>query len=30
MELRINDVRIHYVEHGDGVPLVALHGAGRC
>ena len=28
MELRINDVRMHYVEHGDGVPLVALHGAG--
>jgi pimeloyl-ACP methyl ester carboxylesterase len=27
MELRI-DVRMHYVEHGDGVPLVALHGAG--
>ena len=28
MECRINDVLIHYVEHGDGVPLVALHGAG--
>lgn len=28
MERRINDVLIHYVEHGDGVPLVALHGAG--
>ncbi|MGI8881509.1 MAG: alpha/beta fold hydrolase [Jatrophihabitans sp.] len=28
MELRINEVLIHYVEHGDGVPLVALHGAG--
>jgi len=25
---QVNDVRIHYVEHGDGVPLVALHGAG--
>ena len=21
------DVRVHYVEHGDGVPLLALHGA---
>lgn len=28
MECRINDVVIHYVEHGRGVPLVALHGAG--
>ena len=28
MERRINGVLIHYVEHGDGVPLVALHGAG--
>jgi pimeloyl-ACP methyl ester carboxylesterase len=28
MEQRINDVLIHYVEHGDGVPLLALHGAG--
>jgi len=28
MERRINEVLIHYVEHGDGVPLVALHGAG--
>jgi pimeloyl-ACP methyl ester carboxylesterase len=28
MERRINDVRIHYVEHGSGVPLLALHGAG--
>ncbi|MGA7204449.1 MAG: alpha/beta hydrolase, partial [Specibacter sp.] len=28
MERRIHDVRIHYVEHGGGVPLVALHGAG--
>ena len=28
MERRINDVLIHYVEHGCGVPLVALHGAG--
>lgn len=28
VERRINDVLIHYVEHGGGVPLVALHGAG--
>jgi len=28
MECRINDVLVHYVEHGGGVPLVALHGAG--
>lgn len=28
MECRINDVVIHYVEHGDGVPLVGLHGVG--
>jgi pimeloyl-ACP methyl ester carboxylesterase len=28
MELRLNDVSMHYVEHDDGVPLVALHGAG--
>lgn len=27
-ECRINDVVVHYVEHGGGVPLVALHGAG--
>jgi pimeloyl-ACP methyl ester carboxylesterase len=28
MECRINGVAIHFVEHGAGVPLVALHGAG--
>ena len=28
MECRINEVMVHYVEHGRGVPLVALHGAG--
>jgi pimeloyl-ACP methyl ester carboxylesterase len=28
MECRINEVLVHYVEHGAGVPLVALHGAG--
>lgn len=28
VDSRINDVNIHYEEHGRGVPLVALHGAG--
>ena len=28
MECRINDVVLNYVDHGAGVPLVALHGAG--
>lgn len=28
MECRINDVTIHFVEHGTGTPLIALHGAG--
>ena len=28
VDYRINDVLVHYVEHGDGVPLVGLHGAG--
>jgi pimeloyl-ACP methyl ester carboxylesterase len=28
MQCRINGVLVNYVEHGDGVPLVALHGAG--
>ena len=28
MECRINAVQVYYAEHGDGVPLVALHGAG--
>ena len=28
MECRINDVLINYAEHGAGVPIVALHGAG--
>lgn len=28
MECRINGVTIRFVEHGTGVPLVALHGAG--
>jgi pimeloyl-ACP methyl ester carboxylesterase len=28
MERRINGVAVHFVEHGTGTPLVALHGAG--
>ncbi|HKC29829.1 MAG TPA: alpha/beta hydrolase [Jatrophihabitans sp.] len=28
MERRINGVVVHFVEHGAGVPLVGLHGAG--
>ena len=28
MECRIDDVVIHYAEHGEGLPLVALHGVG--
>ncbi len=28
MQCQINKVLLHFVEHGDGVPLVALHGAG--
>lgn len=28
MECRIDQVSVHYVEHGTGVPLIALHGAG--
>lgn len=28
MECQINDVTVHYVEHGTGVPMIALHGAG--
>ncbi|MGM9473292.1 alpha/beta fold hydrolase [Pseudarthrobacter sp. YS3] len=28
MECRINEVLVRFVEHGEGVPLVALHGAG--
>lgn len=28
MDHQVNDVRVHYVEHGQGVPLVVLHGAG--
>jgi pimeloyl-ACP methyl ester carboxylesterase len=28
MEHRINGVAVHFVEHGTGTPLVALHGAG--
>jgi len=28
MQCLINDVTLHYVEHGAGVPVVALHGTG--
>jgi pimeloyl-ACP methyl ester carboxylesterase len=28
MEHVIADVPVHYVEHGDGMPVLALHGAG--
>ena len=28
MQHTINDVTIHFVEHGAGIPLVALHGSG--
>jgi pimeloyl-ACP methyl ester carboxylesterase len=28
MECQFNDVSINYVEHGSGVPLIGLHGAG--
>jgi pimeloyl-ACP methyl ester carboxylesterase len=28
MQCRIDDVTVHYVERGTGVPMVALHGAG--
>lgn len=28
MDCRINEAVLHYVEHGTGVPLVALHGVG--
>jgi pimeloyl-ACP methyl ester carboxylesterase len=28
MHCEVGDVRVHYVEHGDGLPFVGLHGAG--
>src|ERR1700730_2732164 len=28
MECQINEATVHYVEHGRGMPVVALHGAG--
>ncbi|CAM5319916.1 2-succinyl-6-hydroxy-2,4-cyclohexadiene-1-carboxylate synthase [Streptomyces avidinii] len=28
METRVGQVRVHYVEHGSGRPVVVLHGAG--
>jgi pimeloyl-ACP methyl ester carboxylesterase len=28
VECRIGEATLHYVEHGSGVPVIALHGAG--
>ncbi len=28
MQCRINDVPVHYTQHGDGEPVLVLHGAG--
>lgn len=28
MEAEVGGVRVHYAEHGSGLPVVALHGAG--
>jgi pimeloyl-ACP methyl ester carboxylesterase len=28
MECQIDDVSVHYVEHGEGQPVLVLHGAG--
>jgi pimeloyl-ACP methyl ester carboxylesterase len=28
VECRIGEVTLHYAEHGSGVPVIALHGAG--
>lgn len=28
MECRVGDVAVHYVEHGEGKPVLVLHGAG--
>lgn len=28
MESRVGDVVVHYVQHGEGVPVLVLHGAG--
>lgn len=28
MKLGLGDVSVHYEQHGDGVPLLVLHGAG--
>jgi pimeloyl-ACP methyl ester carboxylesterase len=28
MEIRVNGVLVHYVEHGAGTPLLVLHGVG--
>jgi pimeloyl-ACP methyl ester carboxylesterase len=28
VECRVGDIAVHYVEHGDGAPVLVLHGAG--
>ena len=28
MERRVGDVAVHYVEHGEGRPVLVLHGVG--
>ena len=28
MEYKAREIPVHYVEHGDGVPVLMLHGAG--
>lgn len=28
MQCQVDDVAVHYVEHGDGMPVLVLHGAG--
>jgi pimeloyl-ACP methyl ester carboxylesterase len=28
MECQVGDVAVHYVEHGEGMPVLVLHGAG--
>src|SRR4051795_3033696 len=28
MECKVRDVPIHYVEYGDGIPIMVLHGVG--
>jgi len=28
VDCRVGDIAVHYVEHGEGRPVVVLHGAG--